>query len=274
MNDPSCIQFLQWSLPRLRYRWRGFKKVRRQVCRRIEGRFRVLGLADVAGYRNYLLDHAEEWQRLDACCDISVTHFYRDRYLFDAVARTVLPTLAREAQQAGRNRLQVWSLGCCSGEEPYTLSLIWQLAVHPTLDFPCDMTILATDRNSLFLKRARDGRYGRSSLKDLPTDYITRGFETDGGHYRLKDPYRACVQFSRQDIRDEYPTSMFDLIGCRNLVLTYFQSDLQQRVLEQICARLNPGGYLMTGAHEKLPPGNWPLVPDPDTPALYRKPCV
>src|SRR5438477_9810042 len=118
----DCVEFLQWALPRLRMRWDGFRKVRRQVCRRIERRSRELGLTDLAAYRDYLERRPDEWARLDALCRVTISRFYRDRETFAALEQEVLPALAR-----GGAEIEVWSAGCASGEEPYTLALLWKL---------------------------------------------------------------------------------------------------------------------------------------------------
>jgi chemotaxis protein methyltransferase CheR len=79
MSDSQCVVFLQWALPRLRVRWAGFRKVRRQVCRRVWRRARELGLADLVAYRAYLEEHPEEWALLDSMARITISRFYRDR---------------------------------------------------------------------------------------------------------------------------------------------------------------------------------------------------
>ncbi len=96
MNDTECIDFLQWCLPRLRMRWAGFRKVRRQVCKRISRRMAELRLADADAYRAYLDANAGEWDALDALCRVTISRFYRDRGVYDAIRRRVLP---REQQR-------------------------------------------------------------------------------------------------------------------------------------------------------------------------------
>ena len=118
MRDAECVAFLQWALPRLRLRWAGFRKVRRQVCRRIQRRMRELDLGDFAAYRTLLETHAEEWGTLDGMCRITISRFCRDKAVFEVLASTVLPELARRALSRDRAMVTVWSAGCGSGEEP------------------------------------------------------------------------------------------------------------------------------------------------------------
>jgi hypothetical protein len=94
MKDIKCIQFLQWALPRLRMRWPGFRKVRRQVCKRINRRIMELRLNDVESYRGYLQIHPDEWIYLDSLCRISISRFYRDKSVFDCIGDKVFPALA------------------------------------------------------------------------------------------------------------------------------------------------------------------------------------
>jgi chemotaxis protein methyltransferase CheR len=118
MNDPQCVQFLQWALPHLGMRWAGFRKVRRQVCQRARQRARELGLSDLNAYRIYLDTHPDEWAVLDSLTPIPISRFYHDRGTFVFLAHDVLPALAAQALDDGRDTLDVWSAGCASGEEP------------------------------------------------------------------------------------------------------------------------------------------------------------
>jgi chemotaxis protein methyltransferase CheR len=115
MRDADCVQFLQWALPRLDLRWAGFRKVRRQVCRRISRRLAELGLSDGAAYRIYIEGNADEWDRLDRFCRITISRFWRDPAVFESLRDSVLPALG--------STVSVWSAGCASGEEPYSLVL-------------------------------------------------------------------------------------------------------------------------------------------------------
>jgi len=98
LSDSDCVAFLQWALPRLRMRWPGFRKVRKQVCKRIRRRIAALELSGIAAYRQWLEDHPGEWEVLDGMCRITISRFYRDRGVFDALAGEILPGLARRAE--------------------------------------------------------------------------------------------------------------------------------------------------------------------------------
>ncbi|MFP3941442.1 MAG: CheR family methyltransferase, partial [Thermoanaerobaculia bacterium] len=120
MRDDDCVRFLQWALPRLGMRWSGFRKVRRQVCRRITRRMGELGLRSLREYRERLEAEPGEWRELDRLCRVTISRFWRDRGTFRTLEETVLPALAGAALETGNATLEAWSCGCASGEEAYT----------------------------------------------------------------------------------------------------------------------------------------------------------
>jgi chemotaxis protein methyltransferase CheR len=267
VRDADCTAFLQWALPRLGRAWPGYRKVRRLVCRRLGRRLRELGLADLAAYRRYLADRPGEWPSLDALCGIPVSRFYRDRGVFDALERTVLPTLAQAAQP--RTGLDAWSAGCASGEEPYSLALLWAIRLQPR--FPqLSLRIVATDLDERTLARARAGRYSASSLKALPEDLLAAGFEPADGDWRVRDRFRR-VEFLQQDLREAMPDRPFDLVLCRNAVLTYYAPAVQLTVMRRIADRLLQGGALVIGIHESLPDGLAGFAPWPGARGIHRR---
>jgi chemotaxis protein methyltransferase CheR len=260
MKDADCISFLQWALPQLRMRWPGFRKVRKQACKRIDRRRKELGLPDVAAYRGYLETNPGEWSVLDSLCRISISRFYRDRAVFDQLREVVLPSLAEMALAQGEKELRCWSIGCASGEEVYTFSLIWHFelkARFPALAF----RLVATDADQTMLQRAQRGCYLGSSLKELPAAWRDAAFVRTGETYCLQEKFRLGVEFRCQDIRSQQPEETFHLILCRYLIFTYYDGSLQQQMLSQITRRLLLGGGLVIGKTESLPDGTIGLTP-------------
>ena len=269
MTDSECTRFLQAALPRLRLRWPGFRKVRRLVCKRLAGRLRELGLPDHAAYRAFLESHPGEWNVLDGFCRIPISRFYRDREVFESLERDVLPALAQAAVAAGRAELACWSACCASGEEPYTLAILWRLRLQRR--FPgLACRIVATDIEAHLLERARTGCYRASSLEALPPELLAEAFTRRGKELCVRDAFRA-TEFRQQDIRQAVPEGKFDLVLCRNAVLTYFEPALQHEVMRRVIARLRPGGALVVGIHESLPGALAGLVPWDGARAIYRK---
>jgi chemotaxis protein methyltransferase CheR len=264
------VEFLQWALPRLGLRWAGFRRVRRQVCRRLRRRVEALGLEDLDAYRAYLAAHPDEWEVLDGLTAITISRFYRDREVFTRLEREVLPALASAALAAGRDRLRCWSAGCASGEEAYTVALMWGAvgaARFPSVGFE----ILATDVDATVLDRARAAAYPASSLKELPHAWRERGFLRRDGLYMLRPEPRRLVTLGRHDLRAPPPDGAFDLVLCRNVAFTYLAAEPQRVVLGHLVAALRPGGALTIGLHESLPQPAPGFEPWPAARAVFRR---
>lgn len=269
MTDAECVELLRWALPRLRMRWTGFRRVRRQVCRRIRRRMDELGISEAAAYRAHLEAHPAEWERLDAACRISISRLFRDRSVFEALETRVLPALAERARAGDRARLRAWSAGCASGEEPASLAILWHHALAPR--FPdIDLEILATDVDPHLVERARRARFRPSSVKEVPTEWLASAFQRIDDLFRLRRELSESVELHCQDIRREMPDGLFDLVLCRNLAFTYFDRELQGEVLAGILARLRPGGALVVGLHE-APPETAGLAPWPGARGVYER---
>jgi len=270
MEDDRCVRFLQRTLPQMHMLWPGFRRVRRQVCKRIDRRMNALGLAHIDEYEAYLETHAGEWARLDSLCRITISRFSRDRGVFATLVEAVLPELARDVRARGGDTLRAWSVGCASGEEPYTLAILWHTKLQPR--FPgMKLDITATDIDAQMLERARAARYARGSLKELPADLLARAFTREDDTYRLDSRYTANVTFLEQDVRETCPEGPFDLVLCRNLVFTYFDEGLQAGLLGRIVDCMADGAALVVGIHEDLPEGTARLAPWFDKQRIYRK---
>ena len=270
MHDDSCIDFLQWALPRLHMRWPGFRKVRRQVCKRIQRRIKTLGLADAGDYRHYLQTSNNEWQHLDHLCRVTVSRFYRDRVILEHVAGEVLPQLARLVLQAGEHTLRGWSAGCAMGEEAYTLILIWDQLLSDQFS-RLDIEVTGSDIDEILLQRAARACYSYSSVKALPEAWLQSCFVHDGDDYCLDSRLRSKADFIQQDVRDRMATGPFHIAFCRNMAFTYFEHALQREILNTLHRSLVTGGALVIGGHESLPESHSGFVPWQGLRAIYRK---
>ncbi|WP_455367040.1 CheR family methyltransferase [Kaarinaea lacus] len=252
MKDPECVQFLQWALPRLHMRWPGFRKVRKQVCKRLDHRLKVLHLANSEEYRSYLETHAEEWQILDRLSRVTISRFYREKAVFQFLEQQVIPLLLQQITERGDKQLRVLSLGSASGEEPYTLAILWKQCFQ--VQYPgLSLEIIATDSNAELIQRSLRACYPYSSVRNLPEAWRQTAFERKAEVYCLKAEFRGGVRFLEQDVRETIPPGLFDLVSCRNLAFTYFDEPLQQVVLDRISHVLNDHGVLVIGIHEQLP---------------------
>ncbi|NIP74090.1 MAG: chemotaxis protein CheR [Gammaproteobacteria bacterium] len=271
MKDDDCVRFLQWALPRLRMRWPGFRKVRRQVCKRVQRRMGALALADVAAYREYLEVHPEEWAALDGLTRITISRFYRDRGVYWRLESEVLPSLAERARERGADTLRACSLGCGSGEEPYSLTIAWLLGA-PARCTGLSLEVVGVDADLRLLERARRACYGYGSMKELPEAWRDEAFAHTSDGYCLRAPFRAPVRLVCQDVRSGIPDGPYDMVLCRNLAFTYFDDPLQRQIGEMILAALRPGGVLVVGSHERLPEGHG-FTGLAGAPGLYARPA-
>jgi chemotaxis protein methyltransferase CheR len=270
LKDADCVAFLQWALPKLGLAWPGYRKVRGQVCKRIARRLRQLDLVDARQYSAHLESHAGEWQALAALCTVTISRFYRDPGIFECLGARVLPELAQAALARGASRLECWSAGCASGEEPYTLAIQWHAALAER--FPAlGIHVLGTDIDSALLERAHTACYRAGSLKELPADWRQLAFEQREGLCCLRQVFREGVELRTQDLLEGRPQQLFDLVLCRNLAFTYFAVDRARSALASIGASLRSGGALVIGAQERLPGERAGFTAWPGCRAIFRR---
>jgi len=252
------------------YAWPGFRRVRHQVCKRIGRRLQELHLADFEAYRRHLASNPSEWHVLDGFCWIPISRFARDWAVFECLGREVLPSLCEAAAARGSGRIECWSVGCARGEEPYTLAAVWEFIVAPS--WPrLSISILATEIDRAQIDRANVGLFKESSLRETPPSWRDRMFEGAAGEYRVRPPFRETVRFVVQDVRQEVPATMFDLILCRNLALTYFDDSVRHQVMSRLIGSLRQGGALVIGARERLPADICGIAPWIEGIGIYQR---
>lgn len=252
MKDSDCVNFLQWALPQMQMQWSGFRKVRGQVCKRIDRRLSTFSFNDVGSYREYLQTHVEEWSELSNLCRVTISRFYRDSKVFSSLQKEYLPQQLNKISKEGKTTLNIWCVGCGLGEEPYTISILWQQYLSKA--FPgCAIEILATDADDRLIQRAAIACYSYSSVKNLPETLLNIAFTQQDEKYCLKSEYQQNIEFKCHDVRCKFPNKNFNVILCRNLVFTYYDIKLQKRVLADIRQHLTPNGLLVVGVHERLP---------------------
>ena len=198
-----------------------------------------------------------EWDQLIPLVTNGETFFFRDQGQFALLKETILPTLI---EQAGEKRsLRLWSAGCSTGEEPYSLAILLNELLPPKDEW--DLWILATDLNVASLERAREGLYGRWSFRLVSPDLMSTYFRARAESWALDPRIREMVTFRKGNLLDEFAgcrsTDMFqwDLILCRNVFL-YFDDAGTAAVMSEFRKLLRPGGYLMTG-HNELKSLDW-----------------
>jgi chemotaxis protein methyltransferase CheR len=219
----------------------------RCIRRRIAKRLRCCRVATVDAYLQRLQTDQDELDKLLATISIHVSHFFRNLDTFRILELKILPELCRRARVSGRNRLTLWSAGCASGEEAYSLALlIDDLAANDL-----DIRILATDISQPVLDTAQIGVFDAVRLKEVPRAVIDKYFLEVAGRYQIIEGIRNKVEFLRHDMiaAEDYPAA--DLILCRN-VLIYFTRSEQERILTRFAEALPEHGVLVLGRSESI----------------------
>jgi len=239
--------FLREVAPSFGLQWRPFK--RRGIERRVKNRIAQIGLSHFEEYLEKTKTDPEERNQLLKILKVTISRFFRDQEVFQAIGYSIIPTLLKEKN---KKDFKIWSIGCASGEEPYSLSILWKEKfekIWPQIH----LSILATDIDENLLERAKGGGYKKSSLKEASEDVLKNYFKVDKGLYILDQAVRKCIEFKRHDIIHEEPFSGMDMILCRNLAFTYFSKESQMDLLKKIAGSLREKGYLVIGKDEPLP---------------------
>ncbi len=241
-------EFLKEVVPLFGLQWRPFR--RRGIKRKIEQRVAQVGLVHFDEYLLRVKEDPEERSRLSEILTVTISRFYRDGKVFDLLKHSAIPAIIKNKKE--KDEFKIWSIGCASGEEPYSLSMLWKTKFESK--FPnIRLVILATDINEALLRRAKDGRYKESSLREVPEEIVRRFFKTENGFYLVDRSIRESVEFKKHDIIHEEPFPRMDLILCRNLAFTYFSKECQFEALRKIFKSLGERGYLIMGKDEVLP---------------------
>ncbi|MTI33573.1 CheR family methyltransferase [Xanthovirga aplysinae] len=254
LNDRECVAFLQWCLPHLQMTWNGFRKVRRQVCKRIKRRLVYLDIKSLNSYQQYLMDTPSEWLALDNMMRINISRFYRDKGVFSNIVDWVFPDLVQ--QFSGQtDKFCCWSIGCGSGEEVFSILILWEEFLKRNPSIGISLNVIGTSTDPSTLERARQGVYSMGSIKEIPQKTVNSAFIKENDEFRIKIGYKQKATFLLQDIRKKMLPGTFHIIFCRNLIFTYFDTILQEKLLNKLLKQLLPGGFLIIGKHECLPGG-------------------
>jgi two-component system CheB/CheR fusion protein len=244
--DPAFEALLEHLKVSRGFDFTGYK--RSSLMRRVDRRLAHIGITDYAEYLDYLELHGDEFTALFNTILINVTGFFRDPDAWDHLARVVLPDLLAE-RSPGRP-LRVWSAGCASGEEAYTLAIVLAELLG-VADFRDRVKIYATDVDEEALTQARHGSYSERDVRGIPAELLERYFDLTGGRYVFRKDLRRSVIFGRNDLVQDAPISRIDLLVCRN-TLMYFTAETQARILARFHFALNPSGVLLLGKAEML----------------------
>nr|WP_255528962.1 chemotaxis protein CheB [Roseomonas rosulenta] len=236
--------------------------------RRIERRMSALAItaADMHVYLGMLRDDPAELETLAKDLLIHVTSFFRDKAVFDLLAESVIPELV-EAVEAGRP-LRIWVPGCSTGEEAYSLAMLFQERIVATRR-DIKLQIFGSDVDPDAVVAARDGLYPPTIASDVTPERLARFFTKESQGYRVSSELRASVVFTVQDVLNDAPFSRLDMVSCRNLLI-YLSPEAQSKVIALFHFALRPGGILLLGGAETIGsvPGRFEVISKPGR--IYR----
>ncbi|MDT9000979.1 chemotaxis protein CheB [Paucibacter sp. APW11] len=220
------------------------------LYRRIERRLAVHQLATLADYAKHLRDNPQELDLLFRELLIGVTSFFRDPAVWEQLAEQALPALL--ARQPAGKRLRAWVPACSSGEEAYTLAMLFrEVQARQPAGRRFSLQIYATDLDADAIARARKGWYPDTIAADLTPERLAAHFVAEDGGWRISSEIRDMVVFAPQNLISDPPFIKLDILSCRNLLI-YLGAQLQRRLLPLFHYALNPGGLLLLGSAETV----------------------
>ncbi|WP_404786118.1 CheR family methyltransferase [Altericista sp. CCNU0014] len=224
----------------------GYKRA--SLTRRVQRQMQFHALENYKDYQDYLEVHPEAFSLLFNTILINVTAFFRDASAWNYLQTETIPHLLNE--KPAQSRIRIWSAGCASGEEAYTLAMIFahMLGIE---SFRQRVKIYATDVDEEALLHARQSIYSAREIKSVPQAFQTQFFEPAGDQYIFHPELRRSVIFGRHDLLQDAPISRLDLLVCRN-TLMYFNAETQAKVLKRFHFALNSAGVLLLGKAEML----------------------
>ena len=225
---------------------------RELVYGRLARRLRKLHLSSFAEYCQLVEGgESKELEELTNAITTNLTSFFREIHHFEQLAAEVLPQIA--AKPGGTRRIRLWSAGCSTGEEPYSLSVVLNEALARMPNW--DVKLLATDIDSKVVATAAEGVYAAERLKGVPQERIKNWFEPAAGHPGFSvasAELKALITFKQLNLLDPWPMKgPFDIIFCRNVVI-YFDKPTQRKLFDRMADLQAPGGWLFVGHSENL----------------------
>jgi chemotaxis protein methyltransferase CheR len=264
MDDQQFRQLLD----RFGYSWKGYRKVRKGVQKRIGKHMQQLGCRSIDEYFNCLDGDEEARKHYECLMTVSVSRFFRDSFLWKVLELWILPTVIEE----NRKKVRLWFAGCACGEEVYSFKMVWESLRDRVEPMP-ELEILATDCCPVYLQRARDRICPSSSLREVPQALRETYFilQVEDGLYRISSSLEKRVLWKVHNLLFELGESDFQIIFLRNNILTYYKDGLKQSAFLKVLTCLARGGFLIIGSHEKLPVEPKELVGVSGSPYIFKR---
>ena len=245
-HDPAFENLLTYLKLNRGFDFTGYKRasLRRRMCKRMT----EIKVDDFEAYQDYLEVHPREFEFLFNTILINVTSFFRDKPAWDYLAEEIVPAILEERNPD--KDIRVWSAGCASGEEPYSVAMVLAeaLGIEETRR---RVKLYATDVDEVSLSQARQAVYSVEDVESVPADLLEKYFVPVNGGYVFHNNLRRMLVFGRHDLIQDAPISRLDLLLCRN-ALIYFNREAQKRIITHFHFALRDTGYLFLGKAEML----------------------
>ena len=227
---------------------------RNLVYGRLSRRLRALQLTSFCDYREYLATHERELESFINSLSTNHTKFFRESHHFDHLRSHVAVPFTHAGKKVGNRRLRIWSAGCSTGEEPYTIAVVLKREIHD-IDHQ-DVRILATDIDTDVLAKAARGGYPASSVDEVPATYRSFFEAKEGGETAdqviIDHDVRKLIAFRQLNLLGPWPfKGLFDAIFCRN-VMIYFDGPTKSALVDRFTQQVKPSGWLYIGHSESL----------------------
>ncbi len=229
------------------------ERKKRLVIARLSKRLRALELNSFTDYYNYLQEGRNADTELVLLINritTNKTDFFREMHHFDYLKHELLPKIISAGEHGGSRTLRIWSAGCSSGEEPYSIAMTVLDSFSKTRGW--DIKILATDLDTEVLTKASQGVYNTQTVAPVPADYISRYFRRSGSDYEVTPEIKNLIYFRKLNFMNPFPMKRpFDIIFCRNVII-YFDAKTKQELMTKFHNQLKDQGHMFIGHSESL----------------------
>lgn len=222
------------------------------IERRVKTRINLTNSSNLAEYIKLLRTDRDELNNLMDALTVNVTDFFRNTETFEVLEHDIIPAIIRNKENDSRDIIKVWSAGCSSGEEAYTLAILFLEGLEKSVaDYK--LVIHGTDIDRESLMKAKIGSYEERSIRGIRKDLLLKYFEQNGSSYKIKPEVGEHMKFSRLDLSSDIEKKLttYELIVCRNVII-YFREDMKRDLFMKFHNMLRKDGYLLLGKNESV----------------------
>ena len=214
---------------------------------RLKEKLREKSIESVKVYFETIKKDKEELKGFLDSITTNLTRFFRNQAHFDALEKHVIPELINNIKKGSPGTIRIWSAGCSTGEEPYTIAMLMSEVLPPSWKFE----ILASDISLKCLMTAKEGFYADSRIDGIPPNYLTKYFEKVQGGYKIKPEIQSKIKFDYHNLKHEAGQRNLDIVFCRNVII-YFDDVAQAAVIDRFWNAMAPKSFLFIGHSESL----------------------